>query len=546
MTNIPSINYPVQFNYTFAVNLYEGTILVVTQDITSVSWGFDSFTTCPFGMGWSAALGKCDPCPPGQHKETYKNMANFDLCIPCKSGAYSNTTRVCADIPCPSGLVCPAGSPAPIYSVPLFLIDSNPSPQATDPLDFENTFYFSCYPYFVLFLTAIIAIAIPVCCTWPKKTTFQKNLVTRLLFINFFYWPEGDEENFFMEDPKIPLLTSINGDLDEEERKEKLNDRRRMHIDQFIGSLCSYFVAATFLLMIVFGIAFLSHGDNSSIEIDLQTVDQSLLVENDTYVALNEIDQSPFSINVLLVGYNGQCTLNEVNLYMEGCFAIDYQKPCRYDLNITQISDGITSNCSVTVAISPSNLQQQATFEIGFTKLDFYAQQILYNVSTTNNETMTYHGNAFVAGSFFPAKGNILRGDITVEMLSILTYIGDCESVASDKLFVSDLIRASVTNCTPNEESYKSLSFLSSYSDEISLVYYNYLNSSGCTFNLLLTKSPFYKNVYKTFNVSFGTILNLIMFAALDVYWIVEAMCPFLGFTIFHIQSLIMSLTKKK
>jgi hypothetical protein len=52
-----------------------------------------------------------------------------------------------------------------------------------------------------------------------------------------------------------------------------------------------------------------------------------------------------------------------------------------------------------------------------------------------------------------------------------------------------------VTNCTANHSSYKSLSFLSDYSDEINMQYYNYLNSSGFTYNLILTKSPFYKYV---------------------------------------------------
>lgn len=43
-----------------------------------------------------------------------------------------------------------------------------------------------------------------------------------------------------------------------------------MHIDQFLGSLCSYFVVATIVLMIIFGVIFMSHGFNDSVVIDLQ------------------------------------------------------------------------------------------------------------------------------------------------------------------------------------------------------------------------------------------------------------------------------------
>ena len=43
--------------------------------------------------------------------------------------------------------------------------------------------------------------------------------------------------------------------------------------------------------------------------------------------------------------------------------------------------------------------------------------------------------------------------------------------------------------------SYKSLSFLAAYSDEINMLFYNNLNSSGFTYNLVLAKSPFYKYV---------------------------------------------------
>ena len=89
------------------MNLYEGTIFVVTQDSTLVSWGFDSFgkyitfhvsfhiscfifhfissfifsfdlrraDTCADGTGWSAEAGRCEPCPPGQHKQVLETRA---------------------------------------------------------------------------------------------------------------------------------------------------------------------------------------------------------------------------------------------------------------------------------------------------------------------------------------------------------------------------------------------------------------------------------------------------------------------------------------
>lgn len=82
------------------------------------------------------------------------------------------------------------------------------------------------------------------------------------------------------------------------------------------------------------------------------------------------------------------------------------------------------------------------------------------------------------------------------------------------------LVRVNEELCVASNMSFKGLSFLSTNMDEISSNFYNHLNVSGFAFNVVLTKSPFYRNVYQTHFVSFGTILNLTMFAALDVYWV--------------------------
>lgn len=542
-TSIPSLGYAVQFNYTFAVNLYMGTIFVVTQDRTLISWGFDSFDACPSGTGWSSDTAQCIPCPKGQHKETLEG-SNFDLCTPCPDGSYSNELMNCANIPCPSGSFCPAGSAYPIVAITNYTIRSVPNPDASDPLDFENTFYYSCYPFFIIFLTGITAIAIPICCTWPNKTKAQKKLVKKLLAVNFYYDPTGKEEDFFMSDPpnsaSTPLLNPINGEDDiDQVQKEEADARRRMHIDQFLGSLCSYFVFATIVLMIIFGVIFMAHGYNDSVVIDLQTVDESTSKDGTLakYKALQELDTTPFNLQILLQGYNGNCDQSEVSLAVSGCYALDYQDNCAYNVSVNAGANGTdSSSCYVTVNIGPSNLDQQTTFTLLFSKSDFYAQQVQYNISTANDNTTKFEGNAHLFGAFQPEQGDILRGNVSVEILTILTFIGDCTSKSPKGYFMPSLVRVNEEFCVANNKSFKGLSFLSTNMDEVSANLFNHLNVSGFAYNVVLTKSPFYKNVYQTHFVSFGTIFNLTIFAALDVYWIVEVAVPFLGYVIFKLH----------
>lgn len=51
-----------------------------------------------------------------------------------------------------------------------------------------------------------------------------------------------------------------------------LQAKRKRHISQFLGSLCSYFLVATIGLMLVFVTVFMSHGYNDSTTITLEVI----------------------------------------------------------------------------------------------------------------------------------------------------------------------------------------------------------------------------------------------------------------------------------
>jgi len=398
--------------------------------------------------------------------------------------------------------------------------------------------------------------AIPLCCTWPSKTSAQKNLVKFLLNLNFFYYPTGEEENFFMdEEETIPILSggttnySTNKDVSEfgiDHFSTLSAAKRRRQVDQFLGSLCTYFFIATFGLMLVFVSVFMAHGYNDSVTITLETVDESAISDSKLakYGLLSKLDSSPFMINISLVGYNGQCTLDDVYIFVSGCHSLDYRTLCSYSYGVNAPSHDQTQ-CSVQVNFQASALDQTATFTVGFSKLDFYAQQAKYNVSTTNNNKTQFQGNSYIIGALQPAEGNILRGNATLELMSILTYMGNCKSTGPGEYFSADLVRVNEEQCTPNSTSFKSLSYLSTTMTAADAGWYNNLNVSGFAVNVALVKGPFFRYVQQSYYVSFGTILTIFMFAALDVYWLVEASVPWLGYLIWKIQTGILRLLHK-
>jgi len=179
----------------------------------------------------------------------------------------------------------------------------------------------------------------------------------------------------------------------------------------------------------------------------------------------------------------------------------------------------------------------------------------VYNFSTANfnyshpvNQKVNFYGNSFFYGVVTPDAGGILRANATVEILSILTYISDCESTPppqkngtkqqSESLFVSGMVRVNNEYCIYNSGSFKGLASLSSMITPVPAVQYHDLNVSGFTLNLVLQKSPFYKNVQQSYYVSFGTILTIVMLAAIDMYWFVEAFVPWLGYFVYVVMTL--------
>jgi len=249
-------------------------------------------------------------------------------------------------------------------------------------------------------------------------------------------------------------------------------------------------------------------------------------------------------VNVSLVGYNGECSTEAIYVMMTGCHSVDYRSYCSYTLRISAPNDDPTL-CTVQVNFGPSELDQTATFTIGFYKLGFYAQQVKYNVSTLNSDKTPFLGNSYLTGAIQPAAGDILRGNATVQVMTILTYMGDCKSQGPGAYFSPDLVRVNEEVCATNQTSFKSLSYLSTSMEVVDAMWYNNLNVSGFAMSFELVKGPFFRYVQQSYYVSFGTIITIFMFAALDVYWLVEASVPWLGYIIWKIQTGVLKLLHK-
>eukprot|EP00026_Physarum_polycephalum_P013532 Phypoly_transcript_13944.p1 GENE.Phypoly_transcript_13944~~Phypoly_transcript_13944.p1 ORF type:complete len:174 (+),score=15.11 Phypoly_transcript_13944:381-902(+) len=168
-----------------------------------------------------------------------------------------------------------------------------------------------------------------------------------------------------------------------------------------------------------------------------------------------------------------------------------------------------------------------------------------FNVSTENRNLTkkeTFTGNSCVTGYITPSDGEILRGNVSIDLMSVLTYIGDCKSQSPSGFFSRGLVRANVETCLPTASSFRSFSYFSTKADAVEASMYNNINVSGLSFNVNLVKGPFYKYVQQSYSVSFGAVITITGFAALDVYWLCEATVVWIGYIIFKIQSVVLKI----
>eukprot|EP01112_Ceratiomyxa_fruticulosa_P022849 TRINITY_DN8504_c0_g1_i1.p1 TRINITY_DN8504_c0_g1~~TRINITY_DN8504_c0_g1_i1.p1 ORF type:complete len:633 (-),score=98.22 TRINITY_DN8504_c0_g1_i1:956-2854(-) len=199
---VPSLNYQVDYYFGFQVVLSRNELLVVSQDPTQSMWAFQVFEECPAGSQWDMQTSDCSLCSPGKYKSTPSANSSFSVCQACPSGSYSWMEGITDIEGCthpPTGNLCPLDSscadgavaPLPYIRSSFFLSESNPDLSETDDLDFENTFYTSCYPLgvFVLFATTILALFICIpcpcwnCCSKGRET--HRKIVKKLVKISF-------------------------------------------------------------------------------------------------------------------------------------------------------------------------------------------------------------------------------------------------------------------------------------------------------------------------------------------------------------------------
>ncbi|EGG16867.1 hypothetical protein DFA_07847 [Cavenderia fasciculata] len=193
----------------------------------------------------------------------------------------------------------------------------------------------------------------------------------------------------------------------------------------------------------------------------------------------------------------------------------------------SMVGTSINQTCRITVLFDKgseySDLSSYAIKIVPTNNYYFYAQRLVYNVSTANNETMIAQGNSYVSGIVQPPKYMILRPSAEVTILSMLTFMTDCSIHSSSDDFT--LVRPMVEKCEFDKQSYKDYSFISNATSYLEPKDYHDADPSF-TFQVNIEKSVFFRYVTSSHSVSFGQIITVIMFSILDVFWVIEVIVP--------------------
>ncbi|KYQ94293.1 hypothetical protein DLAC_04593 [Tieghemostelium lacteum] len=548
--SIPNLNYKTPFEYGFSSSFYGDELLLLSQDLTLTRMGFTFFGVCPKGYQWTSQ--NCSPCPPGQYKAVSNTKANtsFELCYPCPKGYFTNNLygidsfEDCKINKCSNDDFCPDGSVVPQPSIPIeSYSQSNPDPNSSEELDFESTFYNSCYPYFLIILGGTLLLSLSICLPWPctKYHKTQNKIIKGLLKVNFYDW-DGEEmtEIIEYEEPSLTSSSVIQINNIRASKRGIFVRKRRMAVKpvKAVESFCSYYFLIVFVLMCVFIFQF--QQVNNDVTLELRPLGQASTVPDPTkqysdaqYLKL--IDSSPIIINIDLLGYSGDCQQSEISAVLTGCQKANYMGTCNYQLQADILDEQFNSSkhCRISLSI-PTGVEYADETNIALTVSPtdyFYTQRILYNISTNNQPSDINTGNSFVYGVIQPNEGTILRPTASISILSMLTLVSDCKVRTAGSNVGLSLVRPMIDKCLYNPSSYKDFSQISNSSTYIRSEEYHDADPNF-TFNIRLEKSVFYHYATSSHSVSFGEIVTVIMFAVLDVFWLIEVIVPVIQFIV--------------
>ncbi|EFA75749.1 hypothetical protein PPL_10804 [Heterostelium album PN500] len=546
--SVPSLNYKTVYDYGYFISFYDDELLLISLDETQTKYAYNVYSVCPAGQEWYSQDTICKACPFGQYKMVSNPMSNtsFELCYPCPAGYYTGnitgirTINDCKVVKCNATTqYCPDGSVWPIDNI---IVDytsvSNPNPISTDTLDFESTFYNS-YPWFLVILGFSLILTISICLPWPRYNVFQAALIKILLKVNFYDW---DGEDMTVEEDYLERASSstigINGANRSSKRGIFIRKRRtKVKPQKAVESFCSYYFLLVLGMMILFLVQF--QKVNTDISIDLRaygqaSTDYDLKEPYSEIEYLKIIDSSPLQITVDIFGYSGECNLEELTLAVKGCQTPNYMGTCHYSLNATKIK--LNSNVS-RVEDNTNVCRFNALFDKGIEFSDtssfafeitpfinyFYAQRIIYNISTMNNDTLINTGNSYVSGIIQPQEFTIIRPEASISVLSMLTFMTRCNIHSSSDDFT--LVRPMVERCEFDKHSYKDYSFISNSTSYMEPTDFHD-SPASFVFTVNIEKSVFFRYVTTSHSVSFGQIVTVIMFAMLDVFWLIEVIVP--------------------
>eukprot|EP01132_Coremiostelium_polycephalum_P000786 gene786-977_t len=547
--SVPNLNYKTEFNFGYDISFLGEQLMIVSQDNTLTKLGYNFFGVCSAGLEWVS--DKCSLCQAGQFKPVSNTrFKSFELCFPCP-GKFATGTKLgktsieeCMNYNCSGkNYFCPDGSVFPLTEVEVTQISqSSPDPDDTEDLDFESTFYNSCYPFFLIILGGLLVLTLSICLPWPcvRYHKTQTNLIKNLLKVNFYDWDgeEMTEDIEYLEQAQSGGL-AINSNPRYSTKRGLFVRKRRTSVKpvKAVESFCSYYFLLVLVLLGAFIIQF--QRVNSDIEIELRSYGQASTTKDPKaqYTEaeyLKFIDSSPLQITIDLFGYTGNCVNDEVNFKMKGCQKPNNMGPCVYESNVfienpnNTVSHEFNQTCRIVTNIFYGAIYSDMshfTFEITPKDYYFYAQRISYNISTMNNNSMINSGNSYVYGVIQPLEGTILRPDATITVLSMLSLISECKTRSGPESQLLALVRPMIDKCEYNSKSYKDFTFLSNSTSYLNTNRYHD-SSPTFSFSIDIEKSVFFRYVTSSHSVSFGQIVTVIMFSLLDVFWIIEVFVP--------------------
>jgi len=530
-TQIPSINYPLgTFQYDVHVISSDSVSLLVNGNADGSQWKFTVFKPCPVGQHFLS--GQCQNCPPGQ----YKDLATIDVCNLCPAGTYNpnaGATNASACKVCPSGKYCPAGSISPtIFTAGRGTSNSNviPDLQASNALQFETTFFVTAWPYILGILLLCLILLVIACIPIKPIRRVQGWILRGFLALEVpLYFPPSD--------PK------------EKEVKIFMNS---------MAGCFSIITAASMLLVVIFGFIVFSINANQQIQIVLHTQRE---IGSDQTDYFNNVDTPPMQMVITLVSYSGTTTgrraancsgSDNIKFTITGCTTPSGAK-CIPRSGRTKNSDSVNltyvpdvsngyRNCKLVLDFPPkTSLTAASSFVFDFYDPSFYASHILFNLSTTNDNSSSNPfgpsanwGNGYIYDYITaPAINDVLRKEAILEVSSTINYVESC----FDLLVKTDpdvsWLQTTLNNCSFDARSLKEFSPSSKQPSSVGgNDFYAATTSYVYSLTIGIVKSPLWKNTQLSLYVNIGQILVWIILFALGLVGIFQLVKELVGLSV--------------